>query len=46
MLEAVVDRFGGVDILVNNAGVISWKPFLEQDFGEIDEQVAREPARA
>ncbi len=32
-------RFGGLDVLVNNAGVISWKPFLEQDFGEIDEQI-------
>ena len=39
VVEAVVERFGGLDILVNNAGVISWKPFLEQDFGEIDEQI-------
>ena len=39
LLERVIDRFGAVDILVNNAGVISWKPFLEQDFGEIDDQV-------
>ena len=39
VIEAVVERFGGLDILVNNAGVISWKPFLEQDFGEIDGQI-------
>ena len=39
LLERVIDRFGALDILVNNAGVISWKPFLEQDFGELDAQV-------
>jgi NAD(P)-dependent dehydrogenase (short-subunit alcohol dehydrogenase family) len=39
VVECVVDRFGVLDILVNNAGVISWKPFLEQDFGELDAQV-------
>ena len=39
VVERVVDRFGGLDILVNNAGVISWKPFLAQDFGELDAQV-------
>jgi NAD(P)-dependent dehydrogenase (short-subunit alcohol dehydrogenase family) len=39
VVECVVDRFGGLDILVNNAGVISWKPLLEQAFGELDAQV-------
>ncbi len=39
VVERVVDRFGALDILVNNAGVISWKPFLEQEFGELDAQV-------
>ena len=39
VVERVVDHFDGLDILVNNAGVISWKPFLEQDFGELDAQV-------
>ena len=40
LLETVIDRFGAVDILVNNAGVIVWRPFLEQDFGEIEDQIA------
>ncbi len=39
LLERVIDRFGALDILVNNAGVISWKPFLEQGFGELDAQM-------
>jgi NAD(P)-dependent dehydrogenase (short-subunit alcohol dehydrogenase family) len=39
VLERVIDEFGALDILVNNAGVISWRPFLEQDFGELDAQV-------
>jgi NAD(P)-dependent dehydrogenase (short-subunit alcohol dehydrogenase family) len=39
LLEAVVERFGCLDFLVSSAGVISWKPFLEQDFGEIDDQI-------
>jgi 3-oxoacyl-[acyl-carrier protein] reductase len=40
LLETVIDRFGALDILVNNAGVVVWKPFLEQDFGEIENQLA------
>ena len=40
LLENVIDHFGGLDILVNNAGVVVWKPFLEQDFGEIESQLA------
>ena len=40
LLETVIDHFGGLDILVNNAGVVVWKPFLEQDFGEIESQLA------
>lgn len=40
LLETVIDHFGAVDILVNNAGVIVWRPFLEQDFGEIEAQLA------
>ena len=39
LVECVIDRFEAVDVLVNNAGVISWKPFLEQDFGELDAQI-------
>ena len=40
LLETVIGRFGVVDILVNNAGVIVWRPFLEQDFGDIESQLA------
>jgi len=40
LVETVIDRFGTLDILVNNAGVIVWRPFLEQDFGEIESQLA------
>jgi len=40
LVEAVIDRFGAVDILVNNAGVIVWRPFLEQSFGEIEDQLS------
>ena len=40
LLETVINHFGGLDILVNNAGVVVWKPFLEQDFGEIESQLA------
>ncbi len=39
LLERVIDHFGAVDILVNNAGTISWAPFLEQGFGEIEDQL-------
>jgi NAD(P)-dependent dehydrogenase (short-subunit alcohol dehydrogenase family) len=40
LFETVIDRFGALDILVNNAGVVVWRPFLEQDFGEIESQLA------
>ena len=40
LLELVTDHFGVVDVLVNSAGVISWRPFLEQDLGDLDEQVS------
>jgi len=40
LFETVIDRFGALDILVNNAGVVVWKPFLEQDFGELETQLA------
>ena len=40
LFETVIDRFGALDILVNNAGVVVWKPFLKQDFGEIESQLA------
>jgi NAD(P)-dependent dehydrogenase (short-subunit alcohol dehydrogenase family) len=40
LVECVIDHFDVVDVLVNNAGVISWLPFLEQGFGDLDEQVS------
>ena len=40
LLETVIGHFGSVDILVNNAGVIVWRPFLEQDLGELETQIA------
>jgi 3-oxoacyl-[acyl-carrier protein] reductase len=40
LFECVVDRFGTVDIIVNNAGVVVWKSFLQQDFGQIESQLA------
>jgi NAD(P)-dependent dehydrogenase (short-subunit alcohol dehydrogenase family) len=30
---------GALDVLVNNAGVISWRPFVEQGFVDLDTQV-------
>lgn len=38
-VDDVVEMFGGIDVLVNNAGVLSWKPFAEQSFKEIEQQV-------
>lgn len=40
LVETVIGHYGAVDILVNNAGVIVWRPFLEQDFGELENQIA------
>jgi NAD(P)-dependent dehydrogenase (short-subunit alcohol dehydrogenase family) len=40
LLETVIGHFGSVDILVNNAGVVVWRPFLEQDLGELETQMA------
>jgi acetoin reductase-like protein len=36
VVDAAVERFGGVDILMNNAGVIRITPFLEIDEAEWD----------
>lgn len=40
LVGTVIDHFGAVDILVNNAGVIVWRSFLEQDFGDLETQLA------
>ena len=40
LVETVIDHYGVVDVLVNNAGVVVWQPFVAQDFGEIDTQLA------
>jgi len=40
LVEAAVERFGGVDILVNNAGVHIAKPFLETTEAEWEQTVA------
>ena len=40
LVESVVGRFGAVDIVVSNAGAIVWRPFLDQDFGELETQIA------
>jgi 2-deoxy-D-gluconate 3-dehydrogenase len=40
MVEATVDKFGGVDILVNNAGIIPLKPALdleEEDWDQVQD---------
>lgn len=39
VVKEVTGKFGRIDVLVNNAGVISWKPFAEQAFEEIEKQV-------
>lgn len=37
LVEATVERFGGIDILVVNAGVGSYGPFLDMPADEMDE---------
>jgi NAD(P)-dependent dehydrogenase (short-subunit alcohol dehydrogenase family) len=38
-VRLVVDAFKRLSILVNNAGIAVWKPFVEQSFDEIEEQL-------
>jgi NADP-dependent 3-hydroxy acid dehydrogenase YdfG len=39
MVEATVERFGGIDILVVNAGVGAYGPFLDLDPAHIEEMI-------
>jgi len=39
MVEATVERFGGLDILVANAGVGSYGEYLELDVGQLEEMI-------
>lgn len=39
LVDATVERFGGVDIVVANAGIGAYKPFLDHSVGEIDEMI-------
>ena len=39
LVQATVDRFGGLDIVIANAGIGAYKPFLENNAGDIDEMI-------
>jgi len=40
VIQAAVDRLGGVDILVNNAGVFVWRKFLDFQRADWDRSIA------
>lgn len=39
VVQKTKQKFGRIDILVNNAGVVVWKPFEEQTFADIENQM-------
>ena len=46
MVEATVDRFGGIDILVNNAGIYPFMPLSQMSHEDFSRASAVDLSRA